>query len=214
MIMSKEKSRKRILTLLKENGPQEALTLAAELKITDMAVRQHLYALEEIGDICFALEARPKGRPAKLWQLTNQANNHFPNAHAEFSTELISSIRTVFGDEGMEKLLDVRLEKQIRDYSSEISVSSPLQEKLKSLSEIRTREGYMSDVIPGDNPEEFMFVENNCPVCDAAKECTGICARELDLFNEVLGNDVSVSRFEHIIEGARRCAYQISKKRG
>lgn len=212
--MSKEKSRKRILTLLKENGPQEAATLAAELKITDMAVRQHLYVLEEIGDICFTLEARPKGRPAKLWQLTEQANSHFPNTHAEFSTELITSIKAVFGDEGMEKLLDARLEKQVRDYSSEISVSSPLQEKLKSLSKIRTREGYMSDVIPGDNPEEFMFVENNCPVCDAAKECTGICARELDLFNEVLGEDVKVERSEHIIEGARRCAYQISKKRG
>ncbi len=211
--MSKEKSRKRILTLLKENGPMEAVALATELEITDMAVRQHLYALEEIGDICFGLEARPKGRPAKLWRLTEQANSHFPNAHAEFSTELITSIKQVFGDEGMEKLLDARLEKQIHEYSCEISSSSPLKEKLKSLSKIRTREGYMSDVIPGDEANAYLFVENNCPVCDAAKECTGICARELDLFNEVLGEDVEVERSEHIIEGARRCAYQISQKR-
>lgn len=208
---AKEKSRKRILTLLKQNGPQEAGVLAASLKITDMAVRQHLYAMEEIGDVCYRLEPRPKGRPVKLWQLAEQAKVHFPNAHAEFSTELIASIKQVFGDEGMEKLLDVRLEKQIADYSASIPTSSSIHDKLHILATIRTREGYMADIIPDNHPESFLFVENNCPVCDAAKECTGICARELDLFCEVLGKDVDVKRSEHIIEGARRCAYQISK---
>ncbi len=207
------RSRAAIRTILKNVGPSDASTMAEELGIAPMAVRQHLYALEELGDVCFTLVPRPKGRPAKLWQLTEQANAHFPNAHAEFSTELITSIKRVFGEEGMEKLLDVRLEKQISDYSNEISASSSLSEKLSSLSAIRTREGYMSDVLPGENPNEYMFVENNCPVCDAAKECTGICARELDLFSEVLGEEVTVERSEHLIEGARRCAYQISKQR-
>lgn len=208
---AKEKSRKRILTLLKQNGPQEAKTLATNLKITDMAVRQHLYVMEENDEVCYRLEPRPKGRPAKLWQLTEHAKVHFPNAHAEFSTELIASIKQVFGDQGMEKLLDVRLQKQISDYSAAISTSSSMRDKLNSLAEIRTHEGYMARIIPDDHPENFLFVENNCPVCDAARECTGICARELDLFREVLGKDVNVKRSEHIIEGARRCAYQISK---
>lgn len=209
--LTKEKTRYRILMILKEEGPKEAIELAAALNITDMAVRQHLYMMEDEGDVCYHLEPRPKGRPAKLWQLTAQANAHFPDTHADFSTELISSIRQAFGEEGMEKLLDVRLKKQITDYKSEIPNSSVLDDKLQSLAKIRTREGYMAEILPGDRVDQFFLVENNCPVCEAAKECTGICARELDLFKILLGEDVKVERLEHIIEGARRCAYQISK---
>jgi len=86
-----EKTRFRILMLLKQDGPQEAGMLAKQLDVTDMAIRQHLYALEELGDIAHGLVARPKGRPAKIWQLTDQASVHFPNSHAIFSTGLISS---------------------------------------------------------------------------------------------------------------------------
>src|SRR5882724_12427759 len=39
------RSRRAILELLKWHGPQDAQTLAGRLKITAMAVRQHLYAL-------------------------------------------------------------------------------------------------------------------------------------------------------------------------
>jgi predicted ArsR family transcriptional regulator len=37
----------------------------------------------------------------------------------------------------------------------------------------------------------------------------GLCASELDLFQEVLGPDVKVEREEHILAGARRCRYRI-----
>ncbi|WP_339863970.1 metalloregulator ArsR/SmtB family transcription factor [Paremcibacter congregatus] len=207
-----EKTRARILTLLKQQGPQEAPVLAASLGVTDMAIRQHLYALEEMGDICHCKLARPKGRPAKLWQLTEQAQTHFPNTHADFSTGLISSIKKTFGDQGMEKLLDVRLREQVTDYQTQIDADDPLAEKLAALSDLRSREGYMTDILPGDRKDSFLFVENNCPVCEAARVCSGICARELDLFKSVLGDKVSVNRTEHIIKGARRCAYTVAPK--
>ncbi len=205
-----EKTRFRILMLLKQDGPQEAGMLAKQLDVTDMAIRQHLYALEELGDIAHGLVARPKGRPAKIWQLTDQASVHFPNSHAIFSTGLISSIQEVFGDQGMEKLLDVRYRDQVAEYSALIPRENSLKDKLETLVDSRTREGYMADIIPGGGEEEFLFVENNCPVCAAAKSCSGICARELDVFREILGDGVSIKRSEHIIRGARRCAYEIS----
>ncbi len=206
-----EKTRSRILLVLKKDGPQEAGELAQQFGITDMAVRLHLYALEEQGDIYYCTLARPKGRPAKLWQLTEQANVHFPNAHAEFSTGLISSVTEVFGEQGMEKLLDVRFRDQMADYGEQISSSSPLKDKLETLAAIRSREGYMADILPGTGQNDYLLVENNCPVCEAAKSCSGICAREFDLFKEILGKDVNIKRSEHIMKGARRCAYIISE---
>ena len=207
-----EKTRSRILRLIKQDGPQEAAELARQFGITDMAVRQHLYALEEQGDITHDTVARPKGRPAKIWQLTDQAQTHFPNSHAEFSTGLIASIEDVFGQQGMEKLLDVRLQTQVANYGPQIPATAPLRNKLEKLADLRTREGYMADILKGKDKDAFLFVENNCPVCEAAQVCSGICARELDLFREVLGQDIIVTRTEHIIEGARRCAYEISTR--
>lgn len=207
-----EKTRARILSLLKQQGPQEAPALAKSLAVTDMAIRQHLYALEEGGDISHRKVPRPKGRPAKLWQLTEQAQSHFPNTHADFSAGLIASIKETFGDQGMERLLQVRLRDQVAEYGAKIEGNAPLTEKLATLSALRSEEGYMTDVLPGEKPDSFLFVENNCPVCEAARACSGICARELDLFQSVLGDEVTVIRSEHIIKGARRCAYEVTLK--
>jgi len=51
-------------------------------------------------------------------------------------------------------------------------------------------------------------VENHCPICAAAATCQGFCRAERDVFSNVL--DARVERTEHILQGARRCAYVIS----
>jgi len=53
----------------------------------------------------------------------------------------------------------------------------------------------------------FMLVENHCPICAAATVCAGFCRSELETFRAVLGADIE--RSEHILAGARRCAYHI-----
>ena len=45
----------------------------------------------------------------------------------------------------------------------------------------------------------FLLVENYYPICTAAASCTGLCAKELEVFQTVLGDDVSVTRTEHIV---------------
>ena len=55
----------------------------------------------------------------------------------------------------------------------------------------------------------LMFYENHCPICEAATSCQSFCRSELAIFNEVLGDEVTVERHEHIVEGARRCSYLI-----
>ena len=59
-----------------------------------------------------------------------------------------------------------------------------------------------------------LLIENHCPICAAATACTGLCDRELEIFQTVLGQDVSLERTEHIVAGARRCAYRVCSKVG
>ena len=56
------------------------------------------------------------------------------------------------------------------------------------------------------------MIENQCPICAAATACQGLCRAELELFREVLGAETTVTRVDHILAGARRCAYQIARK--
>ncbi|ARO29186.1 transcriptional regulator domain-containing protein [Rhizobium sp. NXC14] len=44
----------------------------------------------------------------------------------------------------------------------------------------------------------------------AATACAGFCRSELETFRAVLGADVE--RSEHILTGARRCAYRITAR--
>jgi predicted ArsR family transcriptional regulator len=80
---------------------------------------------------------------------------------------------------------------------------------LRQLVEIRTGEGYMAEV-QAQADGSFLLVENHCPICAAAAACTGLCAREMEIFQSVLGENVKIDRVEHMISGARRCAYQIN----
>ncbi|MES2724598.1 MAG: MarR family transcriptional regulator, partial [Pseudomonadota bacterium] len=55
----------------------------------------------------------------------------------------------------------------------------------------------------------FLLVENHCPICAAAAACQGFCRAELMVFRAVLGPGVHIERTDHILAGARRCAYRI-----
>ena len=59
----------------------------------------------------------------------------------------------------------------------------------------------------------YLLVENHCPICSAAAQCQGLCAAELAVFRAVLGPDVDVERTDHILAGARRCAYRVRRRK-
>jgi predicted ArsR family transcriptional regulator len=199
----------RILYLLKTKGPQAAGALAQRLRLTAMAVRQHLYRFREEGLVKFSNERRPVGRPAQIWRLTERATTRFPESHAELTLEMIGAIRAAFGEEGLNQLLKERTRRQLRDYSEKMrSAGSGLFERVRALSEIRSAQGYMSEC--SARPDgTILLAENHCPICVAAESCQGLCREELSLFREVLGKKTSVERTDHILAGARRCAYVI-----
>ncbi len=206
------RTRRAIVKLLKQEGPTDALELSSRLKVTAMAVRQHLYELQKEGLVTYSEEPRSMGRPAKLWQLTPAADRLFPDGYAELTLSLINSVKEAFGDAGLDRLLDIRSNQQLVAYQTQISKQDSLQQRLETLAELRTDEGYMAEIQPLAEGS-FLLIENHCPICAAATACVGFCAKELETFQTVLGQDVVVERTEHIIAGERRCVYRVSLPR-
>lgn len=208
-IMAKQnRTRRDILEHLKTAGPQEASALGDALALTAMAVRQHLYDLQAEGMVEAQPAPRPVGRPAKIWHLTDAAGKHFPDAHQDLAVDLIEAVRNSLGEAALDTLIAERSDRQAAAYSARLSTKPDLGTRLEELATIRTEEGYMASVEATE--DGFLFVENHCPICSAAASCTGICAMELQVFARSLGPGAEIERTDHILAGARRCAYRVT----
>ncbi len=201
------KTHDKILQLLKTQGALTAKTLANELGLTTMGIRQHVQALEESGDVTFKDEKAARGRPTRYWSLTEKSNNHFANRHDELTVQLIDSVIAVFGDDGLDKLIANREESSMQTYRLALADKYGVEEKLAMLAKLRSDEGYMATVTIED--DFYWLLENHCPICAAATKCVNFCRSELHLFQSLLNDVAAVTREEHIVEGARRCAYKV-----
>lgn len=202
------RTRTDILDVLKTDGPQEAASLGNMLSLTAMAVRQHLYDLQEEGMVEAVPQPRPIGRPAKLWQLTEAARKHFPDAHADLAVDLIEAVRNSLGEAALDTLIAERSERQVEAYTARLRQKEGFKERLQELTNLRTEEGYMAAL--EETEDGYLLIENHCPICSAAATCTGICAMELQVFARSLGPGAEIERTDHILAGARRCAYRIT----
>lgn len=203
-------TRAAILDLLKREGEASAGALGETLGVTPMAARLHLYELEKEGLVAARSEAQGRGRPTKLWSLTDEASRVFPDAHQGLAVDLIRQVESVFGAEGLARIIGAHGERQKRDYRERLAGAKTLGERVKRLARMRAEEGYMAEA--RRDGRDWLLVENNCPICSAARACTGLCRNELAVFQNVLGKDVSIEREEHILAGARRCAYRVKKR--
>ena len=202
--------RNRVPLLLKTKGPQTAARMAERLGVTTMAVRQHLAALQEQGLVDYVDERRKVGRPARVWHLTPDANDRFPDRHAELAVGILQAVQGTFGEEGLERLITATTQQQIDAYRVRMpGPGTPLKQRVTALAKIRRDEGFMAEwheVRDGT----IEFLQNHCAINSAARFSGMLCSGELALFRAVLGDGVSVERFEYLLSGDRRCAYRIS----
>ena len=204
----KPKARDQILHLLKTAGPQDSNALAQELGISAMAVRQHLYSFQERGWVDFEEQPKPMGRPAKVWKLTETAEQFFPDRHNDLLLSFITGIEATLGKDKLDQVLDHRAKKQVKDYQTQLDSKPDLKAKVKHLAKLRSDEGYMAE-FKEEKAGQFFLIENHCPICRAAQSCSGLCDSELKVFQKALGKESKVERIEHLLSGERRCVYKI-----
>ncbi|USG62207.1 transcriptional regulator [Sneathiella marina] len=199
--------RNMVLDSLKRKGPQSAHDLAEQFDVTPMAVRLHLYDMEKEGLVASENRSVGRGRPLKIWNLTEDANRVFPDAHQTLAVDLIGTMNKLFGNQGLDKIIEAHGARQKSDYFSRLKDTTSLEDRVKALAKIRTDEGYMAEAL--QDASGWLLIENHCPICSAAKACAGLCKNELEIFQEIIGPDAIVTREDHILAGARRCTYRI-----
>ena len=203
----RQKTTEIIFQLLKEQGAMTAKSLSECLSMTTMGVRQHLLLLEEKQEIQFFDQKASRGRPTRYWQLTEKANHHFEDRHEELTVQLLISVREVFGEQGLDKLITQREETMLSQYEQAMTGLTTIEQRLRKLVSLRSAEGYMASI--EQKSDCWWLLENHCPICAAATECNNFCRSELEIFQSLFTDLAVISREEHIIDGARRCAYKV-----
>ena len=202
-------TKRRIVERLKRVESATATDLAGEFGLTDTALRQHLDALEDAGMVMRSMaEPTGRGRPPVHWQLAPAAAEAFPDRHGELSVDLISSLRATLGQPALDQVIGARSDRQVAQYSAVLDSAPNLGDRVQRLADVRSEEGYIAEVrADGD---DLLLIEHHCPIRDAAVACGALCGAELDVFQRVLGPHVTVTRTQHVLAGARRCAYRVA----
>ena len=133
------------------------------------------------------------------------ADKRFPDSHAVLTLEMIASVRTVFGEDGLDRLIaDRESETRAALWHRPFGLAD-MGKKVARLAELRSDEGYMADwqALPDGS---YLLAENHCPICAAARICQGFCRSELAVFPRKLWGPASRSSAPSIFSPAPAAA--------
>jgi len=199
----------RILFALKTRGALSAGQISEMFEMSVMGAHKALNSLAEQDLVRGFDRIAGRGRPKRLFALTEKGHRRFPDNHADLTVEMLGDVRELFGKEGLDRLISAREARQRERYRHE--VSGGMRERADALARLRSEEGYMARTEAGEDGS-LLLIEDHCPICAAAETCAGFCRSEMAVFREALGEDYTIEREEHLLSGGRRCTYRIKPK--
>ncbi len=198
-------TRQNILQLLRRYGQMTALELSGELQIGAVGVRQHLALLERDGLVQICGLRRSIGRPSHLYELTPEAEEHFPKRYDQLAIELMDYLAAHGGGEAVGQALHARRQAIVRNIAPRLA-GKPRAEQVAELAHILAEQGYMCEYEQLADGS-FVLIEHNCPVDCVARRYSQLCVQELELYQDLLG--VPITREATMAEGDLCCRYHI-----
>lgn len=190
------RTRDRVRTLLLELGPSTAATLAERTGLTGAAVRRHLDALLAEGTLTTRtprLRAVKRGRPARLYALTEAGHAAGPLAYDDLAT---SALRFM-GTDAVEAFAQTRA----ADLESRYAPVAAAEDRPVALAAALSGDGYAATLHAQGTGVQLC--QHHCPVQHAAAEFPQLCEAETAALGRVLG--VHVQRLATIAHGDGVC---------
>jgi DeoR family suf operon transcriptional repressor len=198
-----------VLYAVRRRGEATAEQVAEQLGMTVSGARQHLSALARDGyvDVTELPTPEPKrGRRALAYTVTDAADAVFPKAYGELTNELLGYVSDR-DPELVDDLFARRREHRIEAAQARLARKRGLGAKVAELTRILDEDGYLASyekVAPG----VYRIAEHNCAIWAVAQRYGQACSSEIEFIRAVLP-EAHVERVQHMIAGARRCAYEV-----
>ena len=201
--------RRAVLYAVRRRGEATAEQVAEQLDMTVSGARQHLSALARDGLVEATELPSPtarRGRRTLAYAATSAADAYFPKAYGELTNELLGYVADT-DRELLDQLFAKRRETRIVNAQARLARKRTLAAKVAELTHILDEDGYLASwekIEPG----VYRIVEHNCAIWAVAERYGQACTSELEFIRTVL-DGADVERVQHMIAGARRCAYEI-----
>lgn len=202
-------TQRRVLAEVKRQGEATADELAATLKISPSAVRQHLSALRSAGLIDARQDRGQPGRPADRYHATDRSESLFVTADNSLSLELLEHIEQE-DPQLIDRVFDRRRRQLVKNATDKLS-GRPLDARVSILTELLDAQGYLADFDKIDD-DHYRINLHSCSIWTVASRYRQACAAELDFLRDLLP-DATVQRVTHKTDGAHTCGYEISARR-
>jgi predicted ArsR family transcriptional regulator len=201
-------TRDRVARVILECGPQTAAALAERLGVTPAAIRRHLDAMVAEGVVVGRQQRvygnRGRGRPAKVFALTDAGRGAFYQAYDDLAVSALRYIRETGGEHAVEEFarrMVGRLEERYRS----VAAASPGREGTSALAEALSEDGYAASVEPARLGEQLC--QHHCPVAHVAEQFPQLCEAETEAFSRLLGRHVQ--RLATIAHGDGVCTTHV-----
>jgi predicted ArsR family transcriptional regulator len=201
----KASPRERILDTLRRRGPCTVADLARRFRISTMAVRFQLAGLAREGFVRSEQTRASRGRPARLYGLTNSSTCCFPERAGPLALEVLEEMEAMAGRDLVVQAMERRA-RRLADAWREQLKGFPFAERVRRLAVLRDEEGYLAEAepVPGGTPA---LVERHCPISALAERWPEVCRIEQEMFRRALGAEVE--RTEHLLSGGLCCRYRV-----
>jgi len=201
-------TKKRLLLLLKREGPTSLEDLASALHVSKMAALKHMNAFESKGLVARSYRSGGRGRPRVIFSLTSKASPLFPEAYVQMTEAALGFVEKKLGRESVEDLLRQRTQEIYAKHRGTME-GKDLRQRVEELVKIRDAGGYMAD-LGAKRKDTFEMFEHNCPIYAVAQKYGEACGVEQELFRKLLRADVDATH--RVVAGDPVCRFLIRKR--
>jgi len=203
------RTRHSVARLLLEQGPVTAAAVAEVVGLSPTAVRRHIDALVADGEAT-SREAprrgqRGRGRPAKLFLLTESGRARFGHAYDDLAVAALRFLAEQGGEKAVRAFAERRVSALVDSHRAAIVAQPTPADRATALATALSREGYAASTRHVGAGEQLC--QHHCPVAHVAAEFPQLCETETAAFAELLGTHVQ--RLATIAHGEAVCTTHI-----
>lgn len=203
------RTREAVARLLLERGPQTAVTLGNLLELSPVGVRRHLDALVGEGLVTThtrkPLGQRGRGRPAKVFALTEAGRESFPHAYDDLAVSALKFLSAQGGDDAVRAFAEHRFASLEARFTERLATARTREDKIQALVDALTAEGYAASAAAVGSGEQLC--QHHCPVAHVAAEFPQLCEAETQALSRALGTHVQ--RLATIARGDSMCTTHV-----
>jgi predicted ArsR family transcriptional regulator len=212
---SERGTRGQVARLILELGPSTAATLGSRLGLTPAAIRRHLDNLIAEGMITTrtarAYGNRGRGRPAKLFVITDAGRSAFEHAYDDLATSALRFLAEKAGPRAVAEFARRQVADLERRYADAVTGRETLEDRVRALAEALSADGYAASAGPAPSigaATGEQICQHHCPVAHVAAEFPQLCEAETEAFGRLLGTPVQ--RLATIAHGDGICTTHVT----